>query len=172
MIFFFAEQDVDDVIEVESRRKKVLLSTLSRLKKDVSRAKRIAKDILQLSKKQGDGSDGGDGGDGETEQLFPIDTHCEPLQPVKKRAKKNLRNSHFLFLSAPIDFHSIRTWKSKLQSLKSNEFEWSSLEFNSNGIPVLRSNVLKRLRTHRIVGGLRDMRENDLSFLDSRAQGK
>lgn len=109
MIFFFAEQDVDDVIEVESRRKKVLLSTLSRLKKDVSRAKRIAKDILQLSKKQGDGSDGGDGGDGETEQLFPIDTHCEPLQPVKKRAKKNLRNSHFLLLSAPIDFHSIRT---------------------------------------------------------------
>lgn len=81
------EQDVDDVIEVEVRRKKVLLSTLSRLKKDFSRAKRIAKDILQLSKKQESGSGGG-GGAG-TEELFPVDSQAEPLESMKKRAKKN-----------------------------------------------------------------------------------
>ena len=76
---------------MEVRRKKVLLSTLSRLKKDFSRAKRIAKDILQLSKKQESGSGGG-GGAG-TEELFPVDSQAEPLESMKKRAKKNSRNS-------------------------------------------------------------------------------
>jgi len=44
-------EDVDGIIDEQLRRKRVLLSTLSRLKKEFSKGKMIAKDILRVSKK-------------------------------------------------------------------------------------------------------------------------
>ena len=41
---------IQQVIDEESRRKRVLLSTLSRLKKDFSHAKQVAREILKATK--------------------------------------------------------------------------------------------------------------------------
>jgi hypothetical protein len=82
------EEDVEEAIEAESRRKRVLLTTLSRLKKDHGKAKRLARLILEAStqKKTGDVEEDERGTISEPEQVMEV--NLAPSPPPKESARK------------------------------------------------------------------------------------
>jgi len=85
------EEDVEQAIEAESRRKRVLLTTLSRLKKDHGKAKRLARLILEASTQKNTTVEEEEdcGTVSEPEQVFEV--NLAPSPPPKASTRKERR---------------------------------------------------------------------------------
>lgn len=84
------EEDVEQAIEAESRRKRVLLTTLSRLKKDHGKAKRLARLILEASTQKNTTVEEEECGTvSEPEQV--VEVNLTPSPPPKEPTRKERR---------------------------------------------------------------------------------